>query len=44
MLLLLTAWACETGFPLEIGIPGHWDSAVPVSRREEESTVHSPIP
>ena len=26
-------WACEKGFPLEIGIPGIWDSAVPVSCR-----------
>ena len=25
--------ACETGLPPEIGIPGLWDSAVPVSCR-----------
>ena len=28
----------------EIGIPGHWDSAVPVSCRAGESTVHSSTP
>ena len=26
-------WACETGLPLETGIPGYWDSAVLVSCR-----------
>ena len=44
MLLLPTAWACETGLPLETGIPRHWDSAVPVSCRAEECTVHSSTP
>ena len=38
------AWACETGLPLETRIPGHWDSAVPVSCRAGETTVHSPTP
>ena len=36
--------ACETGLPLEIGIPGHWDSVVPVNCRAGESTVHSSTP
>ena len=44
MLLLPTAWACETGLPPETGIPGHWDSAVPVSCRAGESTIHSSTP
>ena len=26
-------WACETGLPLETGIPGLWDSTVPVNYR-----------
>ena len=37
-------WACETGLPPETGIPGLWDSAVPVSRRTGEYTVHSSTP
>ena len=37
-------WACETGLPLETGIPGLWDSAVPVSCRTGEYTVHSSTP
>ena len=37
-------WACETGLPLETGIPGLWDSAVPVSCRIGEYTVHSSTP
>ena len=37
-------WACETGFPLEIGIPELWDSVVPVSCRTGEYTVHSSTP
>ena len=44
MLLLPTAWACETGLPPETGIPGHWDSAVPVSCRAGESIVCSSTP
>ena len=44
MLLLPTAWACETGLPPETGIPGCWDSAVPVSCRIGEYTVHSSTP
>ena len=44
MLLLLTAWACETGLPQETGIPRHWDRAVPVSCRTGEYTVHSSTP
>ena len=36
--------ACETGFPLEIGIPGLWDSTIPVSCRIGEYTVHSSTP
>ena len=37
-------WACETGLPLETGIPGLLDSAVPVSCRTGEYTVHSSTP
>ena len=44
MLLLPTAWACEKGLPPETGIPRHWDSAVPVSCRAGESTIHSSTP
>ena len=44
MLLLPTTWACETGLPPETGIPGYWDSAVPVSCRIVEYTVHSSTP
>ena len=36
-------WACETGLPIETGIPGLWDNAVPVSCRTREYTVHSSI-
>ena len=36
--------ACETGLPPETGIPGFWDSAVPVSCRTREHTVHSSTP
>ena len=44
MLLLPTAWACEAGLPPETEIPGCWDSAVPVSCRTREYTVHSSTP
>ena len=44
MLLLPIAWACETRLPPETGISEHWDSAVPVSCRAGESTVHSSTP
>ena len=37
-------WACETGLPLETGIPGLWDSAVLVSCRTGEYTVRSSTP
>ena len=37
-------WACETGLPPETGIPGLWDSVVPVSCRTGEYTVHSSTP
>ena len=37
-------WACETGLPLETGILGLWDSAVSVSCRTGEYTVHSSTP
>ena len=33
--------SCEMVLPLEIGIPGLWDNAVPVNCRTEEYTVHS---
>ena len=44
MLLLQTAWACETGLPPETGIPRYWESTVPVSCRTGEDTVHSSTP
>ena len=37
-------WACETGLPQETGIPGLWDSEIPVSCRTGEYTVHSTTP
>ena len=37
-------WAGETGLPPETGIPGLWDSAVPVNCRTGEYTVHSSTP
>ena len=37
-------WACETGLSQETGIPGLWDSAIPVSYRKGEYTVHSSTP
>ena len=39
MLPLSAAWTHETGLPLETGIPGFWDSTVPVSSRTGEDTV-----
>ena len=36
--------ACETGFPPKTLIPGLWDSAVSVSCRAGEYTVHSSTP
>ena len=44
MLLLPTAWACETGLPPETGIQGYWDSAILVSCRTGEYIVHSSTP
>ena len=41
MLSLSTAWTHEEGLPLETGIPGFWDSTVPVSSRTGEDTVRS---
>ena len=41
MLPLLAAWTHEEGLPLETGIPGFWDSIVPVSGRTGEDTVRS---
>ena len=37
-------WACETRLSPETGIPGLWDSAVLVSCRIGEYTVHSSTP
>ena len=37
-------WACEVGLLPGTGIPGLWDSAVPVSCRTGEYTVHSSTP
>ena len=44
MLPLPTTWTYETGFPLETGIPGFWDSTVPVSHRTRGGAVHSTTP
>ena len=41
MLPLTVAWTHETGLPPETGIPGFWDSIVPVSSRIGEDTVRS---
>ena len=41
MLFMSKAWACETGLPPETGIPGFWDSTVPVSGRTGEDTIYS---
>ena len=41
MLPLSTAWTHETGLPPETGIPGFWDSTVPVNSRTGEDTVCS---
>ena len=41
MLPLLAAWTHEEGLPPETGIPGFWDSTVPVSSRTREDTVRS---
>ena len=43
MLPLLAARTHEEGLLLEIGIPGFWDSTVPISGRTGEDTVHSSI-
>ena len=43
MLPLSAAWTHETGLPPEIGIPGFWDSTVPVSSRTGEDIVRSSI-
>ena len=44
VLSLPVAWTHEEGFPLETGIPGFRDSAVPVNGRKGEDTVHSSTP
>ena len=41
VLPLSAAWTHEEGLPPETGIPGFWDSIVPVSSRTGEDTVHS---
>ena len=41
MLPLPAAWAHEEGLPPKTGIPGFWDSTVPVNGRTKEDTVHS---
>ena len=41
MLPLSAAWTHEEGLPPETGIPGFWDSTVPVSSRTREDTVRS---
>ena len=41
VLPLSAAWTHEEGLPPETGIPGFWDSTVPVSSRTREGTVCS---
>ena len=41
MLPLSAAWTHEMRLPPETGIPGFWDSTVPVSSRTGEDTVRS---
>ena len=41
VLPLSAAWTHEEGLPLKTGIPGFWDSTVPVSSRTGEDTVRS---
>ena len=41
VLPLSAAWTHEEGLPPETGIPGFWDSTVPVSRRTGEDPVRS---
>ena len=41
MIPLSAAWTHEEEFPPETGIPGFWDSTVPVSSRTGEDKVHS---
>ena len=41
VLLLPAARTHEEGLPPKIGIPGFWDSTIPVSGRTGEDTVHS---
>ena len=41
VLPLSATWTHEEGLPPESGIPGFWDSIVPVSSRTGEDTVRS---
>ena len=41
MLFLPTAWAYEMGLLPETGIPGFWNSIVPVSGRTGQDIVYS---
>ena len=41
MLPLSAAWTHEEGLPPETGIPGFWDSTIPVSGRTREDIVYS---
>ena len=41
MLPMSAAWTHEEGLPPETGIPGFWDSKVPVNSRTGEDTVSS---
>ena len=41
VLPLSAAWTHEEGLPPKTGIPGFWDSTVPVSRRTREDTICS---
>ena len=41
MLPLSAAWTHEEGLPTKTGIPGFWDSIVPVNSRTGDDTVRS---
>ena len=41
VLPLSATWTHKTGLPPETGIPGFWDSTIPVSSRTGEDTVRS---
>ena len=44
MLPLSAAWTCETGLPLEVGIPKLWDTTVSGTSRASIDTICSFLP